>query len=52
MDSEKIRTTLESKHTTYFTIQDPIPIYITYITAWVSEDGIVHFADDVYGKDI
>ena len=52
MDSEKIRTTLESRHTTYFTIQDPIPIYITYITAWVSEDGIVHFADDVYGKDI
>ncbi|MES2217558.1 MAG: L,D-transpeptidase family protein [Pseudomonadota bacterium] len=51
IDSTKIRTTLESRHTTYFSLHDPIPIFITYITAWVSDDGIVHFADDVYGKD-
>jgi murein L,D-transpeptidase YcbB/YkuD len=52
MDSNKVRTTLETKHTTYFSLRDPIPIYITYITAWVSDDGVVHFADDVYDKDM
>lgn len=51
MDSNKVRTTLETRHTTYFSVQDPIPIYITYITAWVDEKGVVHFMDDVYGKD-
>jgi murein L,D-transpeptidase YcbB/YkuD len=52
IDGDKIRNTLETRHTTYFSIQDPIPIYITYITAWVSDDGVVHFADDIYGKDV
>jgi murein L,D-transpeptidase YcbB/YkuD len=52
MDSNKVRTTLETKHTTYFSLRNPIPIYITYITAWVSDDGVVHFADDVYDKDM
>ena len=29
----------------------PVPIYMLYLTAWVGEDGIVNFRDDVYDRD-
>ncbi len=29
----------------------PLPIVIFYATAWVEEDGDVHFFDDIYGYD-
>jgi murein L,D-transpeptidase YcbB/YkuD len=33
------------------TLNSPVPVYITYFTAWVDDEGIVHFRDDVYGHD-
>jgi murein L,D-transpeptidase YcbB/YkuD len=37
------------------TMQEPVrsklPIYVVYLTAWMEENGTVHFRDDVYGKD-
>lgn len=29
----------------------PVPVYWVYITAWGSEEGVVHFRDDVYKRD-
>ncbi|MES1991141.1 MAG: L,D-transpeptidase family protein [Pseudomonadota bacterium] len=29
----------------------PVPIYMLYLTAWVGEDGVVNFRDDVYKRD-
>lgn len=28
-----------------------VPIYMLYLTAWVGEDGLVHFRDDAYDRD-
>tara|TARA_R110000824_G_scaffold399843_1_gene606052 strand:+ start:138875 stop:140152 length:1278 start_codon:yes stop_codon:yes gene_type:complete len=28
-----------------------VPIYMMYLTAWVGEDGVVNFRDDVYKRD-
>lgn len=32
-------------------IKQPIPVYVTYRTAWVGEDGTWQFRADVYGRD-
>ena len=29
----------------------PVPIYLTYVTAWSTANGIVHFRDDTYRRD-
>ncbi|HUM16339.1 MAG TPA: L,D-transpeptidase family protein [Candidatus Nitrosotalea sp.] len=33
------------------TLARPLPVYILYWTAFVGQDGLVHFRDDVYGRD-
>ncbi len=51
-DAERIRRTIESsdQETTVQLPQD-IPVHLTYFTAWVGNDGLVHFRDDLYGHD-
>ena len=29
----------------------PVAVSLTYYTAWVDDNGQVHFRQDVYGKD-
>lgn len=31
--------------------EEPVPVHLTYRTAWVTEDGERHFRADVYGRD-
>lgn len=32
-------------------LKEPIPVHLSYLTAWVNKDGSVHFRDDIYGRD-
>jgi murein L,D-transpeptidase YcbB/YkuD len=32
-------------------LKHKVPVYIVYFTAWVSQDGILNFRDDIYGHD-
>ena len=51
-DLEKVHTAMTSgpdNHTV--SLKTPLPIVIFYATAWVQEDGQVHFFDDIYGYD-
>jgi L,D-transpeptidase YcbB len=32
-------------------LAQPVPVYFTYISAWSTGDGVVHFRDDIYGRD-
>jgi murein L,D-transpeptidase YcbB/YkuD len=48
---EQIQDILAEGKTKYIKAYRPIPILITYITAWVGDDGALNFRDDVYGKD-
>lgn len=48
---EKIDEAMNSGQEQYVRVKDPIPVVITYYTAWVDEDGILNFRDDIYGHD-
>jgi len=32
-------------------VRNPVPLYMHYITAWSTPDGVVHFRRDIYGRD-
>jgi murein L,D-transpeptidase YcbB/YkuD len=32
-------------------LPEPVTVHILYLTAWVDEDGLLHFRDDIYGRD-
>jgi L,D-transpeptidase YcbB len=32
-------------------LDEPVPVHLTYRTAWVAEDGTAHFREDIYGRD-
>jgi len=51
---EKIKSGMEGKRTTAEDIALPnkIPVYLTYFTCWVDEQGVIQFRKDVYGLDI
>ncbi len=35
----------------HISMQSPVPVYTTYLTAWVNDEGRPEFYKDVYGKD-
>ena len=43
--------TIKSGENTPVELADPVPVYFTYISAWSTGDGVVHFRDDIYGRD-
>jgi murein L,D-transpeptidase YcbB/YkuD len=48
---EKIRQAMDSGEEKFVKVKDPIPVIITYYTAWVDESGKLNFRDDIYGHD-
>jgi len=43
-----MRETGESKNVR---LKAPVRLYLAYITAWATSDGVVQFRRDLYGKD-
>jgi L,D-transpeptidase YcbB len=48
---ENINAAMNSGEEKYVKVKTPVPVLITYYTAWVDENGLLHFADDIYGHD-
>ena len=48
---EKISDAMNSGNEQYVKLKDPVPVFITYYTAWVDEAGKLNFRDDIYGHD-
>ncbi|MBX6324244.1 MAG: L,D-transpeptidase family protein [Rhodospirillaceae bacterium] len=49
---ERIRAGIESGRHIVIELGAPMPIYLGYLTAWVDDQGLVHFADDIYHRDV
>ncbi|HWW18192.1 MAG TPA: L,D-transpeptidase family protein [Candidatus Saccharimonadales bacterium] len=49
---ERIRAAMNQDKPQQVNLAKPIPVLILYGTVIVSEDGIVHFYDDIYGHDV
>jgi murein L,D-transpeptidase YcbB/YkuD len=48
---DKFESGLASGDETFVALKTPIPVRLMYHTAWLGDDGRVHFAQDVYGWD-
>ncbi|MGD0425741.1 MAG: L,D-transpeptidase family protein [Candidatus Acidiferrales bacterium] len=48
---DHVRAAMNGSTTQQINLAHPIPILIVYGTAIVTEDGTVHFYDDIYGHD-
>ncbi len=50
-DRARIDRTIKDGEHRDVTLSAQVPIYLMYLTAWVGEDGVVNFRDDVYDRD-
>ena len=48
---EKIEEAMSRDEQKFVRVKDPIPVIITYYTAWVDDNGQLNFRDDIYGHD-
>ena len=48
---ERLIGEIDSSKTETVRLKRPIPVYVLYWTAWVSDNGLLNFRDDIYGRD-
>ena len=48
---ERVEEVVKGGKITYAKLARPIPLHIVYMTAWVDEQGVANFRDDVYDRD-
>jgi murein L,D-transpeptidase YcbB/YkuD len=48
---DRVRAAMNGTTTQQVNLARPIPVLIVYATVIVTEDGVVHFYDDIYGHD-
>ena len=50
-DMDRVRAAMNGSPNQQVNLAHPIPVLIVYGTVIVTEDGLVHFYDDIYGHD-
>ncbi len=48
---ERIQAALGQRTSRTVPLAEPLPLHLVYRTAWVNDDGVVHFRPDIYGYD-
>ncbi len=49
--TKKISEAMAVNKEKWVTLKDPVPVFISYFTAWVDNDGLLNFREDIYGHD-
>jgi L,D-transpeptidase YcbB len=47
----RVANAIKDSYDKQIAIRNPIPVHITYFTAWVSDNGSVRYFNDLYGHD-
>ena len=42
---------MNSEDEQYVAVKNPVPVFITYYTTWVDENGTLNFRNDIYKHD-
>jgi murein L,D-transpeptidase YcbB/YkuD len=48
---EKIYEAMNAGEEEFVRVKKPVPVFISYNTAWADENGQLNFRDDIYGHD-
>ncbi len=48
---ERIQSAINSGRNRNVPLPAEVPVYIIYMTAWVDDQGVVQFRNDIYGRD-
>jgi L,D-transpeptidase YcbB len=48
---DKIEAAMNSTDEKHVRLKNPVPVFISYYTAWVDDNGRLNFRDDIYGHD-
>lgn len=50
-EPQQLASLFENTDTHRIRLKNPIPVHITYWTAWLDDKGVLNFADDLYHRD-
>ena len=50
-NEKKITAAMHRGKEQYVTLENPVPVYIAYLTAWVDDQGRLNFRKDIYDRD-
>ncbi|TWH35551.1 MULTISPECIES: L,D-transpeptidase family protein [unclassified Aminobacter] len=50
-DRRRIEQTIQTESDVKIPVANPVPIHMTYVSAWATDQGVAHFRDDIYGLD-
>lgn len=48
---QRVEAIVDSAERTIVNLPERIPVHLTYLTAWHDEEGVLHFNEDLYGRD-
>ena len=49
--TQKMNVAMSASIEKWVTLKEPVPVFITYFTAWVDSEGLLNFREDIYGHD-
>lgn len=51
VDFQKAQQRLKGRKKEYLKLENKVPVDVVYLTAYVDDDGVLNFRDDIYGYD-
>ena len=48
---QRVEAIVDSARRTIVNLPERIPVHLAYLTAWHDEAGVLHFNEDIYGRD-